>query len=273
MQCKSLWIKASAKCINVNVNVNEQARHLSSEWIIIIYRFFPDPYPFSGVRAPASAAVTGAVRRAPELCVCLTESARACVRERENVCICALEHHASAVSCRFEETCVQNRCFFGAFLIPGRKRESQCKKPPETPPTPHANTHTHTHTHTHTAPSLAQKPKSERRTLFHCCGLESKLASERTNRGLLREERAETMSWGTELWVSSYRARQGSIITTMVSDNGFMGTVRKVKPLWERQCIWTATASHTENVYRGIQSVSVYIYIHIHIYNNLSVFV
>ncbi len=22
MQCKSLWIKASAKCINVNVNVN-----------------------------------------------------------------------------------------------------------------------------------------------------------------------------------------------------------------------------------------------------------
>ncbi len=26
MQCKSLWIKASAKCINVNVNVNVQYR-------------------------------------------------------------------------------------------------------------------------------------------------------------------------------------------------------------------------------------------------------
>ncbi len=24
MQCKSLWIKASAKCINVNVNVNDE---------------------------------------------------------------------------------------------------------------------------------------------------------------------------------------------------------------------------------------------------------
>ncbi len=24
MQCKSLWIKASAKCINVNVNVNKE---------------------------------------------------------------------------------------------------------------------------------------------------------------------------------------------------------------------------------------------------------
>lgn len=55
----------------------EQARHLSSEWIIITYRFLPEPYPFSSVRAPASAAVTGAARRAPELCVCLSESARA----------------------------------------------------------------------------------------------------------------------------------------------------------------------------------------------------
>ncbi len=26
MQCKSLWIKASAKCINVNVNVNPAGR-------------------------------------------------------------------------------------------------------------------------------------------------------------------------------------------------------------------------------------------------------
>ncbi len=25
MHCKSLWIKASAKCINVNVNVNHQS--------------------------------------------------------------------------------------------------------------------------------------------------------------------------------------------------------------------------------------------------------
>ncbi len=30
MQCKSLWIKASAKCINVNVNVNVEKTR--SDW-------------------------------------------------------------------------------------------------------------------------------------------------------------------------------------------------------------------------------------------------
>ncbi len=31
MQCKSLWIKASAKCINVNVNVTELAGIMALE--------------------------------------------------------------------------------------------------------------------------------------------------------------------------------------------------------------------------------------------------
>ncbi len=215
---------------------------------------FSDPSPFSGVRAPASAAVTGAARRAPELCVCLSESARAW--EREKVCICAFEHHASAVSCRFEETCVQNRCFLGAFLIPGRKRERESVQEAsgDTHPPP-TQTHTHTHTHTHTLRLHSRRSRRARDT----DSVPLLWFGVQTNRGLLREERAETMSWGTELWVSSYRARRGSIITAMGSDNGFMGTVRKAKPLWERQCMWTATASYTENVYKGIQIVSVYI--------------
>ncbi len=31
MQCKSLWIKASAKCINVNVNVNDLPHKVVSQ--------------------------------------------------------------------------------------------------------------------------------------------------------------------------------------------------------------------------------------------------
>ncbi len=37
MFCKSLWIKASAKCINVNVNVNVKNDRLDATLIIIIF--------------------------------------------------------------------------------------------------------------------------------------------------------------------------------------------------------------------------------------------
>ncbi len=33
MHCKSLWIKASAKCINVNVYIRSYNRHLSGKWL------------------------------------------------------------------------------------------------------------------------------------------------------------------------------------------------------------------------------------------------
>ncbi len=36
MHCKSLWIKASAKCINVNVNVWIIERFLSAVWTLIL---------------------------------------------------------------------------------------------------------------------------------------------------------------------------------------------------------------------------------------------
>ncbi len=36
MQCKSLWIKASAKCINVNVNVNVYL----IKWPVSVYKIF-----------------------------------------------------------------------------------------------------------------------------------------------------------------------------------------------------------------------------------------
>lgn len=122
-------LKTSSYC-------SEQARHLSSEWII---DFFPDPFAFYGVRAPASAAVTGAVRRVAELCVCLSESV--CV----TVTDCVFEHDASAVLSHFQETSEQSHRFLGALLISGRtERGAVLEASRDTHPPP---TQKHAHVH------------------------------------------------------------------------------------------------------------------------------